>query len=190
MSIALARRPRPSPMGGGEIDNSVLTGIERTFPDDEIIVSKTDPRGWMTYVNDVFVSVSGFTEAELIGKPHSLIRHPQMPRCVFKLLWDTLKGGDEIFAYVVNRARNGDHYWVFAHVTPTFDAQHAIIGYHSNRRVPKRSAIAQIEPIYAALSAEEARHMDRKLGLERSHQILLDTLAKKGVAYDEFVFSL
>ena len=166
------------------------TNTELFFDSDDIIVSKTDLKGRITYANKVFCQVAGYSEAELIGQPHSIIRHPDMPRCVFKLLWDTIESKREIFAYVVNRARNGDHYWVFAHVTPTFDAQHAIIGYHSNRRVPKRSAIAQIEPIYAALSAEEARHMDRKLGLERSHQILLDTLAKKGVAYDEFVFSL
>jgi PAS domain S-box-containing protein len=87
-----------------------LTGVARTFPDTEIIVSKTDTKGRLTYVNDVFSDVSGYTEAEVLGDPHSLVRHPDMPRCVFKLLWQTIEAGDEIFAYVNNRAKNGDHY--------------------------------------------------------------------------------
>jgi PAS domain S-box-containing protein len=96
-----------------------LTGVERTFVENEIIVSKTDLKGRITYANDVFIKLAGFTETELLGQPHSIIRHPEMPRCVFKLLWDTIAEGGEIFAYVVNRSKNGDHYWVFAHVTPT-----------------------------------------------------------------------
>lgn len=91
-------------------DTLTLTGHERTFPEHEIIVSKTDPRGRMTYVNDIFLLVSGYAEDELIGEPHSKIRHPHMPRCVFKLLWDTILSGREIFAYVNNRAKSGDHY--------------------------------------------------------------------------------
>jgi len=99
-----------------------LTGVERFFDADEVIVSKTDLKGRITYANRVFQRVAGYGEAELMGAPHSIVRHPAMPRCVFKLLWDTLEAKQEIFAYVINRARNGDHYWVFAHVTPSFDA--------------------------------------------------------------------
>ena len=79
------------------------------------------------------------------GQAHNIIRHPDMPRCVFDLLWKTIAGGEEIFAYVKNMAKNGDHYWVFAHVTPTFDAGGRIMGYHSNRRVPERGAVATLE---------------------------------------------
>jgi PAS domain S-box-containing protein len=86
------------------------TGRESPFNDEEIIVSKTDQHGRITYANDVFARVSGYELVELLGKPHSIIRHPAMPRCVFKLVWDTLKAGDEIFGYVLNLARNGDHY--------------------------------------------------------------------------------
>ena len=93
---------------------------ESPFDENEIIVSKTDTRGRITYANDVFSRVSRFGVAELLGAPHSIIRHPDMPRCVFKLLWDTIQAKQEIFAYVVNMAKNGDHYWVFAHVTPSF----------------------------------------------------------------------
>ncbi len=88
-----------------------------------------------------------YSYAELMGAPHSLIRHPDMPRCVFKLLWDTLEAKQEIFAYVVNLAKDGSHYWVFAHVTPTLDDRGNIIGSHSNRRKPDPAQIERIKPI-------------------------------------------
>jgi PAS domain S-box-containing protein len=122
-----------------------LSGRERTFGEDEIIVTKTDPKGRITYANDVFLRVAGYTEAEVLGKAHNLVRHPEMPRCVFKYLWDTIASGEEVFAYVLNRARNGDHYWVFAHVTPTFDQHNRIVAYHSNRRSPSREAVGMIQ---------------------------------------------
>ena len=134
------------------------SGRERTFGEDEIIVSKTDTRGVITYANHVFSRVSGYAVKELVGAPHSIVRHPDMPRCVFKLLWDTIAAGNEIFAYVLNLAKDGDHYWVLAHVTPSFDAAGAIVGYHRNRRTPLRSAVERVTPIYAALLAEEGRH--------------------------------
>ena len=104
-----------------------LTGIERKFADDDIIVSKTDLKGRITYANQIFLEIAGYTEKEVLGQPHSMIRHPGMPRCVFKLLWQTIEAGHEIFAYVVNRAKNGDHYWVYAHVTPSFDSTGKIV---------------------------------------------------------------
>lgn len=169
-----------------------LTGVERTFRESDIIVSKTDTRGIMTYVNDVFLDVSGYSEVEMIGRPHSIIRHPDMPRCVFKVLWDTVNQGKEIFAYVINRAKNGDHYWVFAHVTPNFDmdgADHKITGYHSSRRVPRKSAVEKIIPIYKALCEEERKYSGNKQ-MEASLKLLTDVLAKEGMDYGEFVFSL
>jgi PAS domain S-box-containing protein len=167
-----------------------LTGNERSFSPDDIIVSKTDAKGRMTYVNDVFLKVSGYTEDEVLGQPHSMIRHPQMPRCVFKLLWDTIQSGKEIFAYVNNRAKNGDFYWVFAHVTPTFDQNNQIVGYHSSRRVPRREAVKIIEPIYAQLAGIESNTVDAKLGMQKSTQALIDTIAQKGISYDELMFTL
>jgi len=167
-----------------------LTGVERTFPDNDIIVSKTDTAGRITYVNDIFLSIADYTEREVMGKPHNMIRHPDMPRCVFKLLWDTLGTGDEIFAYVVNRAKFGDHYWVLAHVTPTFGANGEILGYHSNRRVPNRQALPTIKELYARLKAEEDRHSDRKAGMAASTAILLGLLKEKGISYGELIYSL
>ncbi len=166
------------------------SGVERFFDEDEIIVSKTDTNGLITYANDVFIRVSGWTEAELIGAPHSIIRHPDMPRCVFKLLWDTIGAGSEIFAYVVNMAKNGDHYWVLAHVTPTFGPDGRITGYHSNRRTPRREAVKEIEPIYRTLLAEEAKHAGKLDQVEASTRLLLSVLASVNMKYDEFAWSL
>ena len=166
------------------------TGKERAFPEDEIIVSKTDTKGRLTYVNDVFLSVSGFSEPELIGQPHSLIRHPEMPRCVFKLLWDTIASGKELFAYVVNLAKNGDHYWVLAHVTPDIAPDGQIVGYHSNRRVPRREALAKIQPLYQSLLKIEAAAADRKQGMEAAYAALVDQLKREGKPYAEFVLGL
>lgn len=167
-----------------------LTGHERTFDRNEIIVSKTDPQGRITYANDVFLAVSGYAEAELMGKPHSIIRHPAMPRCVFKLLWDKISLGEECFAYVNNRAKNGDNYWVLAHVTPNFGRDGSIIGYHSSRRVPRRDALAAISPVYDTLTGIEARENDRRRGLEASYEALTDFISKRGVGYDEFILSI
>ena len=166
------------------------TQVERGFDEDEIIVSKTDEKGRITYANEVFKRVALYSDEEILGAPHSLVRHPDMPRCVFKLLWDTVEAGNEIFAYVKNMAKNGDFYWVFAHVTPSFDAQGNVCGYHSNRRVPRPEAIAKIEPLYRTLLAEEERHQDRKAGMMAAFATLVGLLEEQGVGYDEFIFSL
>ena len=168
-----------------------LTGNERFFNDDEIIVSKTDLKGRVTYANEVFLRVAGYKEHEMLGQPHSIIRHPDMPRSVFKLLWDTIEDGREIFAYVINRARNGDHYWVYAHVTPSWDRNGKLIGYHSNRRVPDRDIVeGDIIPLYKAIREKEASFANRKDGMMAGIEMVIDLLASKGVAYDEFVATI
>lgn len=166
------------------------TRTERHFDESEIIVSKTDERGRVTYANDVFLKVAQYHENEVLGQPHSIVRHPDMPRAVFKFLWDTIQTGEEVFAYVKNMAKSGDYYWVFAHVTATYDSSGKIIGYHSMRRLPDRAALAKIEPIYAALLAEEAKHANDRDGLAASFGMLVDLLKSNGVTYDQFVFSL
>lgn len=167
-----------------------LTGVERFLGEQELIVSKTDRRGLLTYCNDVFRRISGFTDAELIGRPHSLVRHPEMPRTVFHLLWETIESGREIFAYVVNRSKNGDHYWVLAHVTPTFDRDGTIIGFHSNRRCPDRSAIEKIRPLYAQLRDAEQRAGSKEEALRAGRALLAKTLAELQMEFDAFSFSL
>lgn len=167
-----------------------VTGERVDFGENEIIVSKTDPKGRITYCNDVFMKVSGYSEAETLGQPHSFIRHPDMPRSVFKLLWDRIQAGQEIFAYVKNRTKSGGHYWVLAHVTPSLDGQGRILGYHSNRRFPKAAALTTIEPIYKELRAIEEQPANRKDGLKAAQERLAAMLQEKGLGYDEFVLSL
>lgn len=169
---------------------TVATGVERPWSEDEIIVSKTDKRGIITYANNVFQRLAQMDEDELVGKPHNIIRHPEMPRCVFKLLWDTLEQKKEIFAFVNNMARSGDNYWVFAHVTPSLDEQGAIVGYHSNRRKPPAEKIEKIKPVYALLLAEELKHTSPKAGMEASTNLLLSILQEKNTTYDRFIFSI
>ncbi len=168
----------------------VPTGREQTFSSDQIIVSKTDLKGKITYVNTVFTDVSGYSEEELIGAAHSIIRHPAMPRSVFRLLWERLEAGHEVFAYIVNLCKNGDHYWVFAHVTPTFDAQGRITGYHSNRRTAEPRAVAAAEGLYARLRDVEAREGRKAEAARAGHTELERILAHAGQTYDAFSWSL
>ena len=167
------------------------TGHERLFGKDEIIVSKTDLKGHIIYANRLFMKLADMDEKKLMGAPHSIIRHPEMPRCVFKLLWDTVQAKREIFAYVVNRSLNGDHYWVLAHVTPSFDGSGSVNGYHSNRRVPDRRILNDtVIPLYKKLLDEEKRHRNGKDGMNNAYNMLLGLLKEKGLGYDEFIFSL
>ncbi|WP_229071253.1 PAS domain-containing protein [Actinoplanes sp. DH11] len=166
------------------------TGTERTFGDGELIVSKTDPRGVITYANDVFLRVSALAEEDAVGQPHNIIRHPDMPRAVFKLLWDTLKQEQEIFAYVLNLAADGAHYWVFAHVTPSYDTAGRLVGYHSNRRVPSRTAVAAADELYAVLRAAERRHDHTPDAVAAGVAALQAVLAERGSTYDELIWEI
>jgi len=166
------------------------TGEEVEFGLEEIIVSKTDLTGKITYANDVFLRVAGYTEEEVLGQPHSMIRHPDMPRCIFKLLWDSIQDGNEIFAYVKKITKNGGHYWVFAHVTPTFDAQGSICGYHSNRRKPDRRQVETVQQLYATLLDVERRHTRKADAIAASTEELMRIVSESHATYEEFVFSI
>lgn len=166
------------------------TKHESFFDENEIIVSKTDPQGHITYANDIFLRVAGMTEEEALGSPHCIIRHPDMPRGVFKLLWDTVQDKREIFAFVKNMAKNGDYYWVFAHITPTFDANGKVIAYHSSRRKPTKAQIDKVEPLYASLLEIERNYKNPKEAAAASVAAVEALLKEKGLSYDEFVFTL
>ncbi|HLT76807.1 MAG TPA: PAS domain-containing protein [Ferrovibrio sp.] len=168
----------------------VPTQRERHFDESEIIVSKTDLKGRVTYANEVFCRIGMYSEDELVGKPHSIVRHPDMPRTVFHLLWERIKSGGEIFAYVKNLAKNGDYYWVLAHVTPSYGADGQPDGYHSNRRVPERSAVQAIETVYRDLLDVEAAAGDPREAVRKGVARLEELLKQRGQSYDEFVFSL
>ncbi len=161
------------------------SNVEKTFNDDEIIVSKTDTKGVITYGNELFIKMSGYTEEELLGANHNIIRHPDMPKIVFKLLWDTVQAKKEIFAYVKNMSKDGSYYWVLANVTPSYDLKGNIIGYYSVRRKPSREAIEKISKIYDALNAAE-----KNGGMAESLRLLESTLVSAGMSYEEFALSL
>jgi len=163
--------------------------MSRTFGADEVIVSKTDLKGRLTYVNDVFLRVSRYPEEELLGRPHNVIRHPNMPRALFAMLWTEIQAGREMFAYIDNLAADGENYWVFAHVTPTV-RNGAIIGYHSNRRVPSAHAIAEIVPLYAEMCAIEQRYSHPRQAMDASAAYLAGELDRRRMTYDQFVWSI
>ncbi len=171
-------------------DLAAPTSHESPLGDDELIVSKTDPRGHIIYANDVFLRVAMASEKEVLGEPHCLVRHPDMPRGIFKLLWDRLESKHEIFAFVKNMAKNGDYYWVFAHVTPTLDSSGKIIAYHSSRRKPSKQQIAKIAPIYASLLDMERKISNPKEAANASYNALQDLMKQQGTTYDEFIFTV
>jgi PAS domain S-box-containing protein len=183
---------RDSIEGGSLMSRALITptGVERKLQEDDLIVSKTDPTGRIIYVNQMFLKISDFTESEVLGQPHNLVRHPDTPRCIFKLMWETLQSGNEFFTYLCNLTKWGDHYWVFAHVTPTFDSHGTIIGFHSNRRAPDYHVLPTVIDLYKRLVDEERRHSDRRKGMLAAFDILQSTVQQKAKAYDEFVFSL
>jgi PAS domain S-box-containing protein len=166
------------------------TGRESFLGDEEIIVSKTDPQGRIVYANDIFLRVAHMTEEQALGSPHCIVRHPDMPRSVFKLLWDTLSQKKEIFAFVNNMASNGDNYWVFAHVTPTLDGKGNITAYHSSRRKPTKEQVAKIAPLYATLMDVERPYGNPKEAAAAGLAAVSDLLKKNGVTYDEFIFTV
>jgi PAS domain S-box-containing protein len=158
---------------------------EKKMQEGDFIVSKTDTKGKITYGNEIFIKMSGYSEDELLGAPHSILRHPDMPKIVFKLLWDHIQRKEEIFAYVKNLCKDGSFYWVYANVTASLDASGKIIGYYSVRRKPTPKALEVIESIYPKLLQAE-----KNGGVEASKRLLEDTLSQEGVSYEEFVTNL
>ncbi len=165
------------------------TSVERVMREDDFIVSMTDIKGRITYGNRIFIEFSGYSPDELIGTQHNIIRHPDMPRGVFKLLWDKIQSGNECFAYVKNMSKDGGFYWVFANVTPTFDPAGSVTGYLSVRRKPKISGIQTVTGLYAAMLAEEKKSGAAN-AITASTRLLQDVLNEKGLSYDELVLAI
>lgn len=165
------------------------TSVERVMREHDFIVSMTDLKGRITYGNRIFIEFSGYTEKELLGAQHNIVRHPDMPRAVFKLLWDKIQNKEECFAYVKNMAKDGSFYWVFTNVTPIYDETGAAIGYLSVRRKPKRSGVEVASAVYAAM-LEEERKAGPANAIAASTKVLVDILNQKGLTYDELVLAI
>ena len=165
------------------------TRNERIMREDDFIVSKTDLKGRITYGNEIFIEFSGYTEHELLGSQHNIIRHPDMPRAAFKLAWDTIQAGREFFAYVKNMSKDGGFYWVFTHITPDFGPRGEIVGYYSVRRCPRRDALAKIEPVYRQM-LEAERAAGARDAISAGTKVLVDLLQQSRMSYEQLVFAL
>ena len=163
----------------------IPTNKEIVMDENDFIVSKTNTKGVLTYCNEIFIEMAGYEESELIGKNHNIIRHPDMPKVAFKLVWDTISKGKEFFAFVKNITRAGDFYWVFAHISPDYDQNGIITGYTSVRRAPNRSAISAIIPLYKQMVQAECNG-----SMDTSSKILYDFLDTNNIGYEELILSL
>ena len=150
--------------------------IETEVPEHELIISRTDLKGIITYVNDTFAEISGYAPEELIGKPHSIVRHPDMPKVVFKLLWETISQGKNINAVVKNLAKDGRYYWIFTEFETRKDTDTGkIIGYHAARKSISKHVLEIIADLYAKLL-----EIEKKEGVEASEKYLISFLKEKG----------
>lgn len=167
----------------------VPTQRETVLAEDDLIISKTDIIGKITYANRTFMRIAQLNENELIGVQHNVIRHPDMPRAAFKALWETLAAGQEYFGYVKNICKDGGFYWVMANITPDYDNHGNLIGYFSVRRKPSRESIAAVIPIYKEMVKIESQYSPKE-ALLHSGNYLNDLLAEQNLTYNEFIFSL
>ena len=134
----------------------VVTDVETRFPTGELIVSQTDRDGVITTCNEAFVIMSGFSKEELIGAPHSILRHPDMPRAAYADLWSTVQQGKRWSGYVKNLRADGGYYWVYATVIPKVRGNE-IVGHTSVRREPSRDKVSEMEKLYAEMVKAEGR---------------------------------
>lgn len=162
---------------------------DRLFPEDKILVSKTNPKGIITYCNSAFLKISGYSESELLGKQHSIVRHPDMPHVIFSLLWETLQSNREFNGYIKNLAKDGSYYWVFANITPSYSPDNELLGYYSVLRKPEPDKLNYIQNLYLELSEIE-QQSTTKDAINQSRFKLDSILNGREMGYDEFVLSI
>lgn len=161
--------------------NQEMAPKEMTFKPTDVIVSATDPRGVLTYANDCFVALSGYTRKELIGKPHSILRHPDMPKAIFQYLWQELLAGRSLYAFVKNRTKQGNYYWVKAYAVPV--KKNGIIEKFLSYRQPLNNyAKATLTDLYAQLVEFEKTHSP-----EASLEFFVNYLGERNLTYNDFI---
>ena len=144
--------------------NEPVTNREIDYSGEKMLVSRTDPGGRITFVNQAFIEVSGYTEEELIGQPHNLIRHPDMPKEAFADLWATIKAGQSWEGLVKNRSKSGDYYWVLANVTPSVE-DGKITGFISIRSKPSKEQAQAAEALYKTVREGRAKNIAIRGGM-------------------------
>lgn len=162
---------------------------EHELPEEAFVVSMTDRSGRITYANRTFLEITGYTESELLGKPHSLLRDPLIPRTLYRMLWEALKRDDEFVMFIASLGKDGSRHWGFSTFIPSHDPQGHVIGYYSVRRRAAPGAVATIAGIYRAMREEEQR-MPGDAGMDAGLNLLNNILAEKGMSYEQFVFGL
>ena len=168
---------------GEKMQHPIPTNQEIKLNPKRYIVSKTNGKGIIEYGNDYFVEISGYTESELIGKPHSIVRHPDMPQIVFKMMWDRINQAKNIMALVKNLAKDGSYYWVITEFEPKVDPiSNEIISHTAFRKAAPQKAIDEIEPIYQKLL-----EIEQDGGMEASEKYLRGFLEEKNLTYDEYI---
>ena len=166
------------------------TNQEIIMSDNDFIVSKTDTKGRITYCNRIFIEYSGYNESELLGQQHNVIRHPDMPRSIFYLLWQTINSNSEFFGYVKNITKSGAYYWVFANVTPSYSVgTEKIIGFFSVRRKPDPTKLLFIEELYKKILVAE-QNVESQHAISTGTKILTNCIEPTGKDYCEFILTL
>lgn len=170
---------------GVKMNFKMIYNHQKEIGDEAFITTKTDLKGHITYANSYFLNIVNAKNSDLIGKNHNIVRHHDMPKYVFKLLWDRIKNKQEIFAFVKNITFDGGYYWVFANVTSSFDESGNIIGYYSVRRKANPKAVEKIIPIY-----QKMLELEKFGGIEAGQKYIADLLATHNTTYDRFVNEL
>ncbi|MRX69846.1 PAS domain-containing protein [Flavobacterium resistens] len=149
----------------------------------KILLSKTDTKGTILYANEDFIDVSGYDEFELIGQAHNIIRHPDMPKVIFKFLWDSIKSNKNIHAIIKNMSKTGRYYWVITDFKIIADSDGQIVGYFGTRKsVPEDIVVKFIEPLYKKLL-----HIEEASGMLASEEYLIGFLEERKKTYMEYI---
>ncbi len=160
---------------------SANSSKEILIDEHDLIVSMTDVKGVITYANDIFCKVAGYSREELIGQPHNLVRHKDMPRVVFKLLWDTILSGKPIAAFVKNKTKDGDYYWIKAYVAPV--VRDGVVTHFTSYRRPISKFVKQeVSKLYKNLTEYEKSHT-----LQESFEYFLSFLEERQLSYEQLV---
>jgi PAS domain S-box-containing protein len=163
----------------------IPNNIETKIDPSQVIMSKTDLKGVIQYADDYFIRISEYNIDDIMGQPHNIIRHPDMPRLVFKLMWDKLKKGEGLFAIVKNLTKSGSFYWVLARIEPIYNVNNEIKAYVSYRKAAPPKAVERIENYYQILTS-----IEKKKNLETSENYFKDFLADNKLTYDQFILKV
>ena len=173
-------------MENNKITRPVASERELAWDKKKTLLSKTDAKGTILYANEAFMEVSGYDENELIGQPHNIIRHPDMPKVIFKLMWEDIRKGNTFHGIVKNLAKNGRYYWVITEFKTQLDANNEPIGYFGTRKsVSEDVVVRYIEPLYKKLLK-----IEETSGMEASESFLLGFLEERYKNYVEYVDNL